>query len=298
MLFPPRLTPGCRVRVIAPAGPFDHTLVWRGLSALSARYRVEYSRDMFAAHGFLAGSDERRAAELSSALAEPEVRAVVAARGGYGLTRIASRIDWELLKRHPKWLVGFSDITVMHLEAQRVGVASLHAHNCAGLGRYDAQRHAEWFSALEAAEPTQHTLTPVHPGRARGTLVGGNLTLIAAQSAARRLALPPDALLVLEEVSEAPYHLDRLLTALLESGDLAGVAGVVLGEFVHCNPGRYAVTAFEVLAERLGKLGVPLASGLPVGHGEINRPLILGSQAELDVSVSGARLSIGGGGSA
>jgi muramoyltetrapeptide carboxypeptidase len=284
--------------VIAPAGPFDHALVWRGLSALSARYRVEYSREMFVAHGFLAGSDQRRHAELSQALAEPGLSAIIAARGGYGLTRIAPRVDWSLLQRHPKWLVGFSDITVMHLEAQRVGVASLHAHNCAGLGRYDAGRHAEWFEALERPKPVCHALSPVRAGQARGTLVGGNLTLIAAQSAARRLKLPARAILVLEEVGEAPYHLDRLLTALLESGDLSPVAGVVLGDFVDCGPGRYAVSAAQVLAERLEKLGVPLASGLAVGHANINRPLVLGSQAQLTVTASSAQLSIGGGGSA
>ncbi|MBX3181821.1 MAG: LD-carboxypeptidase [Polyangiaceae bacterium] len=298
MQRPSPLRPGARVRAIAPSGPFDHTLVWRGLAALAERYQVSYSREMFRRAGYLAGDDARRAAELQAALDDASLAAVVAARGGYGLSRIASRIDWSALARHPKWLVGFSDITVLHLEAARVGVASLHAHNVAGLGRYGAERHAEWFAALEGALTQRHALVPVHvgdaalQGRAVGPLAGGNLTLVATHSAARRLALPRGCILVLEEIAEAPYRVDRALTALLESGDLQGVSGVVLGDFIGCSPGRYGVEVEAVLAERLAELEVPVARGLPIGHGEPNRPLPLGLEATLRVDASGASLSI------
>lgn len=281
-LVPEPLRPGARVRVIAPSGPFDHPLVWRGLSALARRYRVEFSREMFHPHGFLAGDDQRRRSELQSALADPKLDAIVAARGGYGLSRITQDIDWSSLRAAPKWIVGFSDITVMHVEAARQRVASLHAHNCAGLGRGWVPRHAEWFEALERSDwEDRLTLRPLIAGSAEGTLVGGNLTLISVQSAARRLHLPDPCILVLEEVSEAPYHIDRMLTALAQSGDLRGVRGVVLGEFLSCPPGRYGVTAEQVVVERCEQLGVPVHADLPVGHGNVNRPLVLGSWARL-----------------
>ncbi|MCA9647872.1 MAG: LD-carboxypeptidase [Myxococcales bacterium] len=281
-LIPEPLRPGARVRVVAPSGPFDHTLVWRGLAALAERYRLEFQRDMFHPRGFLAGDDERRKGELQRALDDPRVDAVIAARGGYGLSRIAPEVDWSSLRRQPKWLVGFSDITVMHLEASAQRVASLHAHNCAGLGRAWQPRHREWFHALERSDWDEvHPLRALTAGDAEGTLCGGNLTLLSVHSAARRLALPDPCVLLLEEVSEAPYHIDRMLTALLQSGDLKPVRGVVLGEFLSCPSGRYGVNAEQVLRERFERLGVPVYAELPVGHGERNQPLVLGSWARL-----------------
>ncbi len=277
------------MRVVAPSGPFDHTLVWRGLAALSERYRVEFSRAMFAPNGFLAGPDSRRRDELQSALQDPSLDAVIAARGGYGLSRIAPDIDWSALRKHPKWLVGFSDITVLHLEALKQRVVTLHAHNCAGLGRGWLPRHREWFEALERSSwHERHVLRSLLPGDAEGTLCGGNLTLLSVHSAARRLVLPDPCILLLEEVSEPPYHIDRMLTALLQSGDLSGVRGVVLGEFLGCPPGRYGVSAESVLRERLERLGVPVLSDLPVGHGNQNRPLVLGGWAQ----IAGTELSL------
>ncbi|MCA9630915.1 MAG: LD-carboxypeptidase [Myxococcales bacterium] len=271
------------MRVVAPSGPFDHTLVWRGLAALSERYRVTFARDMFRPHGFLAGDDRRRREELQAALNDPALDAVIAARGGYGLSRIAADIDWTALRAHPKWLVGFSDITVMHLEALRQRVATLHGHNCAGLGRGWLPRHREWFDVLERTSYEEHySLRALTPGVAEGSLCGGNLTLLSVHSAARRLCLPDPCILLLEEVSEPPYHIDRMLTALLQSGDLAGVRGVVLGEFLACPAGRYGVSAESVLRERLGQLSVPVLADLPVGHGNLNRSLVLGSWARLE----------------
>lgn len=136
-IVPPPLREGARVAVVAPSGPFDRELVVAGIAELESRYRVSVDPRLFERRGFLAGPDERRLAELEAALRDPELAAVVTARGGYGLLRIAHRVDWSVLRRAPKWLVGFSDTTTLHLEAQRAGVASLHADNAGGLGRGD-----------------------------------------------------------------------------------------------------------------------------------------------------------------
>jgi len=139
--------------VVAPSSPFDHTLVRCGIAWLGTRYRVRFDPGLFGRDGFLAGSDERRLAELNQALADGETHAIVAARGGYGLGRIAPDLRLDALVERPKWIVGFSDLTALHLEAVRAGVMSLHAHNVAGLGRGDAAARHAWSSALEGPQP-------------------------------------------------------------------------------------------------------------------------------------------------
>jgi muramoyltetrapeptide carboxypeptidase len=286
---PPALLPGDTVRVVAPASRFDRALVWRGLGWLKERYRVKFDPSLFSRDGGFAGSDERRLTELNRAIADPEVRAVVAARGGYGVTRIAHRVDWTGLERSPKWLVGFSDITALHLETTRMKVASLHAHNVGGLGRGDARERNQWVAALE--NPTLcrsvANLEVWHPGRASGTLAGGNLTLIFTAAAAGRLHLPDGSVLILEDVAEPAYRIDRMLTALLVSGHLARVAGVVVGEFVDCPTGQFGLPALAVVRERLAELRVPVLGGVAFGHGRRNLPLPLGLMAAVD-GTSGA----------
>lgn len=282
VLRPPPLRPGSSIRVIAPSSPFDRTLVRAGMAWLGGRYRVRFEPGLFARAGYLAGDDTRRLTELNAALADPEAQAVVAARGGYGLGRIAPSLELEVLVDRPKWIVGFSDITALHLEAARVGVMSLHAHNVAGLGRGDARAREAWVNALERPEPaTFKGLVVYHPGEAEGPLAGGNLTVLFAAQAAGRLWLPPGAVLFLEDVGEPSYRIDRMLSALVQSGALAHISGVVLGEFTDCSPGRYAVSTESVLAERLALLEVPVLAGLPAGHGRNNAPLLFGAPARL-----------------
>jgi muramoyltetrapeptide carboxypeptidase len=250
---------------------------------LSQRYRLSFERDLFEREGYLAGSDERRLAELDARLRDPSVAAVVVARGGYGLGRIAHRADWAALRAAPKWLVGFSDATVIHVEALAIGVASLHAHNTAGLGRGDAHRRERLRDALEDPERarTVSGLETWVPGRATGPLVGGNLTVLFTCLAAGRLDVPAGSLLLLEDVTEQAYRVDRMLTALSVSGVLDRVAGIVVGDFTDCPPSR-GVTVREVLEERLTGLGVPVVAGLPVGHDLENQPFVLGVPARLD----------------
>jgi muramoyltetrapeptide carboxypeptidase len=284
-IVPPPLGEGARIGVVAPSGPFERELVMAGIALLEGRYRVSHDPGLFERQGFLAGSDERRLTELERAIRDPELDAVVMARGGYGLLRIAHRVDWSALRRSPKWLVGFSDTTTLHLEAQRVGVASLHADNVGGLGRGGARAFEALRIALEGSAKGRvlSDLDTVVTGAARGPLVGGNLTLIASAAAAGRLALPDGAVLLLEDVTEAAYRVDRHLTALFVGGHLDRVSGVVLGDFTDC-PASQGIDTAAVLAERLAVLRVPVASGLSVGHGAVNVPLVLGADVVLDAS--------------
>ncbi|MEY4551196.1 MAG: hypothetical protein RL685_7391 [Pseudomonadota bacterium] len=280
VLFPPPVRPGDRLRVIAPSGPFDRTLFFRALGWLSRRYRVVWDRRCLERDRYLAGDDRRRLDELDQALRDPLARAVIAARGGYGATRITHRADFESLRRYPKWCVGFSDVTALHVEALRVGVASIHAPNLAALGRGDLETREDWLAALEQPLTPRlfSGLQELVPGQARGTLAGGNLTLLFCSAASGRLRLPDGCLLLLEEVSEAPYRIDRMLTSLLISGQLDRVAGFCIGDL--SGDGKND-DALAVVQERLSPLGVPVLAGLPIGHGNINRCLPLGIPAQL-----------------
>ncbi|MGC4088261.1 MAG: LD-carboxypeptidase [Polyangiaceae bacterium] len=282
--MPAALRAGDRIRLIAPSSPFDRALFFRGAGFLAERYRVELGQHVLRRSGFLAGSDEQRLADLNSALEAPDVKAIVAARGGYGAGRIVQRANWAALANHPKWLVGFSDVTLLHQEAQRVGVCSLHAENAAGLGRGSAALRNLWLRAIEQPLGVRRFtgLRALRTGRAEGPLLGGNLTMLFTAQAAGRLFLPPGALLALEDVTESSYRIDRMLTALLQGGALSGVAGVLLGDFTECSSGPHQVPVESVLRERLCELDVPLLEGLRFGHGSHNEPLLLGRRAELD----------------
>lgn len=283
MRFPPALRPRDTVRVIAPSGPFDRTLCLVGAGFLGRRYRVGFDWAMFEPSGFLAGPDARRRSELEAAIAAPEVRAIVAARGGYGLTRIAHATSLSPLARDPKWIVGFSDVTALHVECARLGLASIHAHNCAGLGRGDAHARAALIDALE--HPTRprsfDSLETWSGGTAEGTLFGGNLTVLFTLAAAGRLFVPEGAILFIEDVTESAYRLDRMLSALMVGGALDRVAAIVVGGLTDCPSGPHGVPAEDAVRLCLADLGVPVLAGLPAGHGRHNEPLVLGAPARV-----------------
>ncbi|MBI4699766.1 MAG: LD-carboxypeptidase [Deltaproteobacteria bacterium] len=294
-IFPAPLGRGAVVRVIAPASPFEAPPAWRGLGWLAERYRVRFSRALFERAGYLAGSDERRLGELQNALREPDVAAIVTARGGYGASRVAHRVDWSVLRARPRWIVGFSDATALHVEAARVGVASLHACQLVALGRGDACGRAAFVAALEQplAWRAWEDLAVLAPGCADGTLFGGNLTLLHACAAAGRLLLPERCVLLIEDVSERPYRIDRMLTTLHAGGHLRSVTAVVAGAFEDCAPGPDGVSVPAVLAERLGLLGVPVVAGAPVGHGRTNLPAVLGAPARVEAEGETGRVVMG-----
>jgi muramoyltetrapeptide carboxypeptidase len=291
VIVPPPLRPGDLVAAFAGSSPFDPTLAFRGLAFLRERYRVRWDRSLFERKGYLAGDDRRRRDELERALDDPEVRAIVAVRGGYGLSRITPSLDLGRLAREPRWVVGFSDVTALHVELARVGVASLHGPMIASLGRGDAWTRERWICALESplAPLAFEGLRAWAPGRGEGPLVGGNLSLLHACAAAGRLALPPSSIVLLEDVGERPYRLDRMLTTLAQGGYFRAAAGVLVGDFNDCSPGLDGVRAEDVLREQLGALGIPVLAGAPVGHERYNHPLVLGRRWRLDASEGSAR---------
>jgi muramoyltetrapeptide carboxypeptidase len=244
-----------------------------------------------AAHGHLAGSDEQRIADLNRAFRDPAVRAVWAARGGYGLTRIVDRLDWPALAADPKLLIGFSDVSALLLAAwQRIGLVSLHGQVVARLHLLAEQarerlRRGVLGQPAALREPVAGTVAHT-TGRVSGRLVGGNLAVLAALAGTPDRLRASGCIVMLEEVDEPPYRVDRLLTQLRASGALDGVVGIVVGAPVRCEPaaGARSATFDEVVAERLGDLGVPVLTNLPVGHVDDQLALVYGTQAALDMT--------------
>lgn len=283
-----RLRRDDRVRLVSPASTPDEADVARSVRRLeNLGLRAELGRHVFDRHGYLAGRDADRLADLDAALRDPGVRAIVATRGGKGAHRIADGLDFAAARRDPKLLIGFSEITILHLALWRhAGVPGIHG------ACWDAQRHGEaaaasFAQAILADGPTTVRSRPDEPtaalttgGSARGILLGGNLDMIAA---AAGWALPSlaGAILLVEDVEKGLGHVDRHLTRLVKSGCLRGVHGIAVGQFTRFAPSR-GWTIVDVLRDRLAPLGVPMLGGLPLGHGHGALAVPVGTEAVLD----------------
>ncbi len=230
---------------------------------------------------WLAGGDAERAAQLTEAWTDPDVRAVWAARGGSGTHRTLDLLDWPLLAAAgPRLFVGFSDLTALHdAVAVRLGAATLHGPVVTQLGEAPPQALSATRAAVLDAAGSVLQGTGVLPGMAEGLLVGGNLTVLAAGAGTALQRPAAGGIALLEDVDEVPFRLDRVVTQLLRSGWFDGVRGVALGQFTRCgDPGLVRL----LLHRRLAPLGVPVVEGLPIGHVAENAPVGLGVPARLD----------------
>jgi muramoyltetrapeptide carboxypeptidase len=286
---PPPLKVGDDVRVIAPASPFDRESFEKGLAVLSSRYRVHFDEGIFSSHRYHAGHDDRRLGELEHALNSKDGRALFCARGGYGTMRLLGKVD---LQRAPlKTLVGFSDITALHLAMQKIGRVSIHAPVLTQLGKQSIEVQQRLFHLLESVAPPPPLMGNVTlvPGAAEGRLIGGNLSVMTRLLGTPFFPEVADAVLLLEDVGERPYRLDRMWTHLQLAGVFRKVRGIVLGDFTGCDDQQPPLTALEVLRSLAEETGLPCAGGFAIGHGEVNWPVPLGCRVRLDAT--GATLS-------
>ncbi|MBL3803523.1 LD-carboxypeptidase [Streptomyces diastaticus] len=301
LVRPPRLAPGARVAVVAPAGPVPEEGLESGLDLLRGwgldPVAAPHVLDRHTGFPYLAGEDADRAADLQAAWCDPSVDAVFCARGGYGCQRMADLLDWEAMRAaRPKPFVGYSDITALHEQfAVRLGLATLHAPMPATVGFLKsraAQEHlrATLFDPESVRVLASATGRLLVPGRARGVTLGGCVSLLAAE-----LGLPharPAAsggLLLIEDIGEEAYRLDRVLTQLLRARWLDGVRGLVLGSWEECGPYE---EVRAVLRDRLGPLGVPVAEEFGFGHGEGALTMPFGVPAELDTEAGTLTLDV------
>ncbi|MCM2580187.1 S66 peptidase family protein [Streptomyces meridianus] len=288
---PRALRAGDRVAVVAPSGPVPRERLDAGLDFLRGWGLVPvaatHTLDRHPRFGYLAGTDEARARDLQDAWCDPSVAAVLCARGGYGAQRIVDLLDWDALRAAgPKAFVGYSDVTALHEAwATRLGLVTLHGPMPASVSFLEdtpsrEQLRQALFEPLEPRVLTSPEARTMVPGRASGITLGGCLSLLAAELGTPH-ARPGAAggILLLEDVGDRPYALDRMLTQLLRAGWLDGVAGVALGSWEDCGPYE---EVRSVLLDRLGGLGVPVVEQIGFGHCASTATVPLGVPAVLD----------------
>ena len=294
---PPVLRAGGCIGIVAPAAPPDPAGIDSGVAALRARgFECRIAPHVFAHHGLCAGADADRAADLAAMLDDPGIDAVVCARGGYGSMRLLPLWDVGSLRDRPKALVGFSDITALHAACARSCLVSLHGAMIGDLAlegpgaiNLDALLRALCDPSPLGIPPWPLGSAPqvLCPGVARGRIVGGNLSLLAATLGTPWELDTEGRLLLLEDTREPAYRLDRYLVQLEQAGKLRAAAGFLIGELAQCRPSPGGVEPLAVFAEHLLPLGKACLAGLPLGHGALRWTVPLGVEAELDTAAGG-----------
>ncbi|WP_127508213.1 S66 peptidase family protein [Actinoplanes solisilvae] len=275
------LHPGDLVQLVAPSGWIGPERAAAAIETLTGwGLRARLGEHAMKTWFYLAGTDEQRRADLDAAFRDPEVRAVFCLRGGYGAQRIVDDLDYAAVRADPKPLLGFSDITALHVALWcEAHLATLHTPP---LVHFDERTRR----ALMTSDPIVVAADPEGvrvPGRAEGILLGGNLTVLAATAGTRHRPDLTGAILLIETVDEEPYRVDRSLVQLKRSGWFDGLAGVAVGQFTNCTDDGPTPTVQQVLAEQLTSLGIPVLGGLPLGHGDTPATVPLGVPAVLDV---------------
>lgn len=288
MRLPPLLSAGARVALVAPAGPL------RGAEELDASITNARSlgweplpgAHVLARNEYLGGRDAERLQDLNAALADDAVDAIWCVRGGYGAMRLLPHVDWASLTRRPRALIGFSDVTALHAAAStRCALVTYHGPTARGT-LTDFARESLVRAVVEGRDPCgrAEAARTVRGGRAHGRLVGGNLALLAALAGTPYAPDYRDALLVLEDIGEPAYRIDRMLTQLRLAGVFAQIAGLVVGHFTECAPAHdLSSSALDALiGEAADVAGVPAVAGVPVGHIDDQWTIPLGAHAQLD----------------
>ncbi len=281
---PGRLSAGDTIGIVAPASPFDKASFQNGIDAIhSMGFATKIDPRAYHGVGYLAGEDAQRADQVNAMFGDDDVQAVMCARGGYGSLRILERLDYKLMAVHPKPLIGFSDITALHQAAyQKCRLATFHGPTVTTLGKSDEATRRSWLDALTQKNTATVAIAQesfLKTGTAQGILVGGNLTVLSHLIGTPYWISLKDKLLVIEDVGEAAYRIDRMLFQMKMAGLLDGLAGLVMGNFERCGD---PASIQHVAKALLQGMDIPIAVGLPVGHGDTNLTLILGAPARLD----------------
>jgi muramoyltetrapeptide carboxypeptidase len=290
-----RLLPGDRVGVVAPGFAVKPALLRAGVARLQRMgFEVVLGDNCLARDGYLAGDDDLRASDLRKMIADPAVRAIWFARGGYGSSRLLDRLPWRLMKDDPKLLIGYSDLTALFSAAiNRSGCICLYGPVVAELGD-PASYHAPSLRNMLAGRPVEISFGQrrvMAGGKARGRLMGGNLSMIAHSCGTRFFPELRNSIFFLEEAGEETYRIDRMLGQLMRSGALAHVAGILLGGISTPARRRFPPDRRlnDVLREYLLPLGVPVLTGVRAGHVKGKLTLPLGGLAELDCAAGRLR---------
>jgi muramoyltetrapeptide carboxypeptidase len=293
MKRPDNLKDGAKIRIVAPCGRFDKSRFQQGIALLNkAGFTTVFDESIFEGHRYLAGTDARRLDELRSALNDSEADAIWVARGGYGATRLVDQINPADVSQAGKWLIGFSDVTALHALWGRAGVQSVHGANITTLADWGGQARSELYQSLR--EPAQQEFSgklALGESDASGRLVGGNLAVLTAMLGTGQLPSFENTVVLLEDIGERPYKLDRMLTQHRQAKTFEGAVGFAIGQLSACEPGEAEdYRAADVIVENLTHLGVPVLTGLPLGHDGSSRAVVLGAKAHIETATATLRV--------
>lgn len=308
-LKPPRLRPGDTIGLVDPASatwePVDVAIVEESLAALG--FRTKRGANLLNRRGYFAGTDAERAADINAMIRDPQVRAIHCVRGGWGAARLLRLIDFEALRRTPKAIIGYSDITALLLStAAKAGVVAFHGPN--GASKWNPF-NVDWFRRVlidgeavtfanlkdkgEFLTQVENRVQTITPGTARGRLLGGNLTVLTTIIGSGYLPDWDDCILFVEDVDEAPYRIDRMFTQLGLAGVLSKARAVIWGTCAECEPGEGfgSLTITDVLNDHLKPLGVPVWQGAMIGHVDQQFTLPVGLDVEVDATAGTIRMT-------
>lgn len=288
---PPYLKKGDTIAIFASSNSVTKDQLKNGIDKLKSwGLAVKEADNLYKADGRYAGTQSERIEGLQKLLDNPNVKAIIAARGGYGATQVGSYLDWTKFEQNPKWLIGFSDITYFHAILNNKGVESIHgamAYNLTNGNSVESLRKALFG---ELTSYMVNTNVNCIEGKAEGRLVGGNLSLIYSLGGTLYDLNVRDAILLIEDTGENNYEIDRMMNNLKQSAKLDCVKGVIVGEFTSMNQGNDKSIA-EIMKEQLEPLGIPVLYGMNIGHDSENLAVYLGRQVSLEVGEKSATVT-------
>lgn len=292
MIQPPKLKIGDKAVVVSPAGKVDRELVYKAASVLTDwGLNVEIAENALCQSGRFSGFVEQRLSDLQKAMNDPEVKLIFCSRGGYGTVHLLSKLDFSVIKKYPKWLIGFSDITALHSVLQSNRLMSIHgpmAKHFAEEGGSDVS--VRFTKALLAGEKLNYEI-PVNQhrylnrvGRSSGRLFGGNLAVLCGLVGSKFLKIPRNGILFIEDIGEEPYKIDRFIYQLKLAGIFERISSLIVGQFTEYTEDNSMYSAlYESIAASVAEYSFPVCFDFPVGHVRLNFPLVMGKMAKLVV---------------
>jgi muramoyltetrapeptide carboxypeptidase len=283
------LQPGDLIAIVAPAKAIEETHIIFAKSLFESRgYRVQIGEHCLGNHNYFSGTDLERASDLQNALDNPEVKAIICARGGYGCVRILDHLQWAGFIRDPKWLVGFSDVTVLHQHIGKLELPSIHASMPLNFKENTPQAIDSLFDALEGKQ--LHYKIPAHPqnkhGEVTGKLVGGNLSILYSLLGTDDCIDYSDCILFIEDLAEQLYHIDRMFYAFAKAGILDKIKGLIVGGMTDLKDTAvpFGQDIYELILTHFNYRSIPIVFDFPAGHINDNRALIIGAEVKLTVA--------------
>ncbi len=297
MLIPPFLSKGSVVRLVSPAGAIDVELV-NGAEECLANWglTVRVGHNATIRNGRFAGTHHQRLSDFQEALDDTDCSAIFCTRGGYGTIQFLNELCWDAFKSHPKWLIGYSDITMLHASLQKAGIASIHGGMAKALAESltNGQEHTNLLKDILFGAFPSYTCN-AHPfnrmGQASGPLVGGNLSILYSLRGTSFDYIPKKSILFIEDIGEKPYVVDRMMHNLKLGGILSRISGLIVGNFSDYEEDPlFGRTVYEIIADSVAEYAYPVCFNFPVGHDGRNLPMICGAFVHFDIHSEGVSL--------